>query len=257
MLSYQHHYHAGSLADIHKHSILIKQLKYLTQKDRPVSYMETHSGRAFYDTSCLEAQKTGEAALGIEKLILKQTSPVNEEYITFIKQIRHEMNNPYFYPGSPLIAKKMLRDNDDLFLMELHPGEIKFLYNLRNLSGPRTNIHHRDGYEGVLALSPPKKRRGLVLVDPSYEIKAEYNQAADFCMKLNKKWPEAIIMIWYPILLQGHHFAMKDKITSHFKSLNQEEGFISVNETIFKDPQRSIGSGVIIIGKHSNLAFER
>lgn len=253
MLSYQHHYHAGSLADIHKHQALIKVLRYLTRKERPLSYMETHSGRAFYDTSSLESQKTGEAQLGIEKL-LAETDNNNDYYINFIKQIRIEMKNPHFYPGSPLIAKKLLRNQDELFLMELHPQEIKFLYGLRKLNGSKAHIHHRDGYEGVLALAPPRKRRGLVLVDPSYEMKTEYNQVADFCIKLHKKWPEVVIMVWYPLLRPGYHLHMKDKIISYFKSQSLEEGSLSIDEINFSDPQRILGSGVIIIGKHTNIS---
>ncbi len=248
MLSYQHHYHAGSLTDIHKHRLLISLLGYLTKKERPITYMETHSGRAFYDTSCAEAQKTGEAAIGIEKLILDQGK--QDQYIDLVKQLRLEMQQPSFYPGSPLIAKKLMRDQDVLFLMELHPGEIKYLYDLKKLKGPKTHIHHRDGYEGVLALSPPKNRRGLVLIDPSYEIKSEYDQVANFCTRLYKKWPEAIIMIWYPILKQGYHEPMKGRIISSFKNLNFEDDKILIDEINFKYPQRMIGSGILIIGSH-------
>lgn len=243
MLSYQHHYHAGSLTDIHKHRWLIKLLDYLTIKERPISYMETHSGRAFYDTSCFEAQKTGEAALGIEKLLLDKGTP-NDKYLDLIRQFRDETGIPHFYPGSPLIAKKLLRDQDELFLMELHPQEIKHLYGLRKIKGAKAHIHHRDGYEGVLAISPPKNRRGLVLIDPSYEVKTEYEEVAGFCIKLHKKWPEAIIMIWYPILKQGYHEQMKENITLHF---NEN---MKIDEDLHQEPQRLLGSGVIIIGKH-------
>ena len=243
MLSYQHHYHAGSLTDIHKHRWLIRLLDYLTIKERPISYMETHSGRAFYDTSCPEAEKTGEAALGIDKL-LHDKSASKDNYLNLIRQLKDETGIPHFYPGSPLIAKKLLRDQDELFLMELHPEEIKHLYGLRKIKGAKAHIHHRDGYEGVLAVSPPKNRRGLVLIDPSYEIKSEYDQVAEFCFKLNKKWPEAIIMIWYPILKQGYHEPMKNKIAFHFRES------IMIDEDLFATPQRMLGSGVIIIGKY-------
>jgi len=266
MLSYQHHYHAGSLSDIHKHGLLIKLIKALTIKDRPLSYMETHSGRGFYDLACWEAQKTGEAKEGIESLLAKNSHPdLNDDYLNLIKLLRIEFSNPSFYPGSPLIAKRLLRPQDELFLMELHPGEIKHLQGLRKINGPKTNIHHRDGYEGVLAVAPPKNRRGLVLIDPSYEVKSEYNQVAEFCIKLHKKWPESIIMIWYPILNQGYHESMKDNLNLSFDNTlhTKKSSRIEHNKTItiegqptpaifydekfFKSTGRALGSGVAII----------
>ena len=133
MLSYQHHYHAGSLSDIHKHRHLIKIIKYLLQKQRPISYMETHSGRGFYDVTCFEAQKTGEAEEGIIRLLANSDEQPQDDYLNLIQKLRLEFNNPNFYPGSPLIAKTILRPQDELFLMELHPEEIKHLYKLRKI----------------------------------------------------------------------------------------------------------------------------
>jgi len=290
MLSYQHHYHAGSLSDIHKHTALLNLLQNLTRKERPISYMETHSGRGFYDTASPEALKTGEAAEGINKLLGSNSVSEEDSYINLINKLKVEFGNPNFYPGSPLIAKKILRPQDELFLMELHPEEIKHLYKLRNLrSGAKTHIHHRDGYEGVLALSPPKNRRGLVLIDPSYEVKTEYDQVVDFCIKLNKKWPEAVIMIWYPILKQGYHEGMKKGLNDYFQisssnnimiddystdepiaeniMLEKNKTFttksdansrplerkntplIVYNEYIFRSPIRALGSGVAIVNE--------
>ena len=114
------------------------------------------------------------------------------------------------YPGSPLIAHHILRANDHLHFMELHPQEIKHLK--QNMKHNNCHVHFRDGYEGVLAISPPKARRGLVLIDPSFEVKQEYETCVSFMAKLHKKWPEACIVLWYPLLHSEHYKSMLKKL---------------------------------------------
>ncbi|MFS4437107.1 23S rRNA (adenine(2030)-N(6))-methyltransferase RlmJ [Paracoccaceae bacterium GXU_MW_L88] len=200
MLSYQHAYHAGGPADLHKHLALAELLSLLTRKPRGISYFETHSGRGLYDLSADETAKTGEAAEGI-----LAHSPKTGAFADALARLRADKGETAYF-GSPLLAQLLLREQDVLRLMELHPAEIKALR--RTITG--AEIHHRDGYEGVLALSPPKPRKGLVLVDPSYEVKSEYAEAADFTRKLIKKWPEAVVLIWYPILPAARHQDLLD-----------------------------------------------
>jgi 23S rRNA (adenine2030-N6)-methyltransferase len=197
MLSYQHLYHAGNAADVHKHLVLAGLLGLLTVKDRPLTYMDSHAGRGLYDLGAPEALKTGEAALGIGRL-----SGGDHPYFGVLDRIRAR-HGPRAYPGSPLIARAMLRPQDRLHLMELHPAEHAGLRAA--LAGPGVAIHRRDGFEGVLALSPPVPRRGLVLCDPSYEVKSDYAAAAAFGLALMAKWPEAVLMIWYPVLPENRH----------------------------------------------------
>jgi 23S rRNA (adenine2030-N6)-methyltransferase len=218
MLSYQHIYHAGGQADVHKHSLLLRMLNVLSQKERPLSYMETHAGRGWYDLSAFEAQKTAEYTSGINRY-LDRAELFDDPYAQLVKNLRVKYNNNNLYPGSPMIAKEILRAQDELFLMELHPGEFEYLRQLKSFNKtlgaePKINIHYRDGYEGVLAFSPPKNRRGLVLIDPSYEIKSEYQKVVTFVNKLHKKWMEIVIIIWYPVLTFGHHLQMIDGLNS-------------------------------------------
>lgn len=208
MLSYQHAYHAGNLADIHKHSHLCSVLEILIRKDRPLSYMETHAGRGIYDLQSPEAVKTGEAAEGwinrsqdqkfLEMLPTKYVDAVN---------VLNRNGQGHLYPGSPYLAAHILRPQDRLHFMELHPQEHAALAgNFKN--DDRVHIHKRDGLEGVLALAPPRPpepRRGLVLIDPSYEMKEEYETVPAFAAKLHKKWPEACILIWVPMLPAMRH----------------------------------------------------
>jgi 23S rRNA (adenine2030-N6)-methyltransferase len=195
MLSYQHAYHAGNRADLMKHDALARLLAALTRKTRPITYMETHAGRGLYDLTAPEALKTGEAAEGIGKAELPPGP-----YAEALAAIR-ALHGPNAYPGSPLIARVLLRDQDRLHLMELHPAEHAALKAA--LKGPGVAIHKRDGFEGVLALSPPTPRKGVVLIDPSYEIKSDYAAVPDFVRRLIAKWPEAAVLVWYPLLPDG------------------------------------------------------
>lgn len=232
MLSYQHAYHAGNPADLHKHMVLAGLLSLLTQKPRPITYMETHAGRGLYDLASPEALKTGEAEFGIGS-----AKGGDHPYFEIIDQI-HEKHGPSAYPGSPLIAQTLLRPNDQLHLFELHPQEHAALKS--NLGAPNTSIHFKDGFVGVLALCPPKPRDGLVLIDPSYEVKTEYAQTGLFALELTKLWPKATIMIWYPILPAARH----DDLLSIVSPLNP-----LVDEYHFGDKsQRGMsGSGLILI----------
>jgi len=169
MLSYQHIYHAGNLADVQKHALLAWMLEYLTQKDKPLSYIETHAGRGLYDLGSDEALKTGEARAGID--LAEGWFPADHPYIQRLTECR-AMFGPRAYPGSPMIAALGLRETDTIHLAELHPQENAALK--ANLGDFGANIQKRDGFEMALALTPPTPRRGLLLIDPSYEVKDDY-----------------------------------------------------------------------------------
>lgn len=198
MLSYQHAYHAGNPADLHKHSALAELIAGLTAKPRGIAYAETHAGRGLYRLDGPEARKTGEAAEGIGRAEPDPGAPYGRA-LAFARAA----HGPAAYPGSPLVARALLRPQDSLTLMELHPAEHAALRGA--LAGPGVAIHRRDGFEGLLALAPLKPRRGLVLVDPSYEVKTDYAATAEFARRLVARWPEAAALIWYPILPAGRH----------------------------------------------------
>ena len=198
MLSYQHGYHAGGPADLHKHIVLAELLARLTLKPRGISYLETHAGRGIYELAAPEALRTGEAAQGIGRIAADPATPFGRA----LAAVRAAAGASA-YPGSPAVARALLRPQDRLTLMELHPAEHAALVAM--LAGPGVAIHRRDGFEGALALAPFKPRRGLVLVDPSYEVKAEYAAAAVFVRRIVAKWPEATVLVWYPLLPAGRH----------------------------------------------------
>lgn len=202
MLSYQHGYHAGNLADLHKHAALAVLLAVLAAKDRPISYLESHAGRGLYDLASPESLKTGEAAEGIGAALARGTLPAGHPYLAAIRTVRAS-HGPAAYPGSPAVARALLRPQDRLQLMELHPGEHAALRTA--LAGPGVRIHRRDGYEGLPALLPPSPRRGLALIDPSYEVKDEYHRAARLLLAAHRKWPEGVVLLWHPVLDAGLH----------------------------------------------------
>lgn len=233
MLSYQHAYHAGNPADLHKHIVLAELLARLTRKPRGVSYAETHAGRGLYDLAAPEARKTAEAAAGIGRIDPHLATPFGSA----LAAVRGA-HGPTAYPGSPLIARSLLRPQDRLSLMELHPAEHAALRCA--LAGEGVAIHRRDGFDGLLALAPLTPRRGLVLVDPSYELKTDYAAAADFARRLIAKWPEATILIWYPILPEMRHAALIDGLRG-LPVLRDEAAFA-------RPPARGMtGSGLALV----------
>lgn len=241
MLSYQHIYHAGCIADVHKHSILSILLSHLIIKEKPLSYFETHAGRGLYDLESPEAQKTGEAKMGIISVLRDKVFLDTHPYLQVLKNIHSRYGNQ-FYPGSPVLADYFLRPMDSLHLMELHPQEIVFLK--KNLKKPNIHIHFRDGYGGVLALSPPIPRRGFVFIDPSYEVKNEYSLVVEFIKKLHNKWPEAIIGLWYPKLKSSYH----EKMVQNILGMNLKNTLI--NELDFADSDTCkgmYGGGMLIV----------
>lgn len=247
MLSYQHGYHAGNLADVQKHALLAWMLDYLTRKDKPVSYIETHAGRGLYDLDSTEALKTGEAEQGIGALA--GTLPTGHPYARALAEIR-AAHGPAAYPGSPLIAATLLRPQDRLHLAELHPQEHAALK--ATLRAPNIAIHRQDGFELAQSLCPPEPRRGLLLVDPSYEVKQDYDRIPKFLGSIARKWNVGVLALWYPILTSGLHMPMLRALTrAHPEALRHEIRFPPIREG-----HRMIGSGMFVINPPWGLAEE-
>ena len=243
MLSYQHIYHAGNLADIHKHAILCSMLSYLGQKDKAFCYIETHGGRALYDLKSKEALKTGEASAGIERLLRdgKISTDMHSPYGEALAALRMQYGQGT-YPGSPLFAAHFLRPQDRAYIAELHPQETIHLSALFEKTPQKIQIRHEDGLKMAGALIPPTPRRGILMIDPSYEIKGEYEKIASFITKMHKKWPVGVIALWYPILPSGQHVAM----TATLKAQHPDALCHEVNFKAIKD-HRLQGSGMFII----------
>lgn len=239
MLSYQHSYHAGNMADVHKHALLAWVLDYLTRKDKPLSYIETHAGRGLYDLTAAEALKTGEAAQGINRA--EGWFAKDHPYLRILSETR-AVFGPDAYPGSPLIATLALRAGDSLQLAELHPQENAALRG--NLAMYSAKVHDTDGFAMAQAICPPTPRRGLMLIDPSFEVKADYDAMPRFIQTIHRKWNVGTIILWYPVLTSGAHRVM----VADLENMELKDSFR--HEVTFgpaRDGHRMTGSGLFVV----------
>lgn len=204
MLSYQHIYHAGNFADVHKHAILALLLKTLVAKTPKLAVLDTHAGRGVYDLGSEEAQKTAEFESGALHFWNSGTLP--QDLRDVVTKFNPE-GGLKVWPGSAAIARELLRPSDRLVCIERHPGEFDELK--RALGGkPNTTILKDDGFEALETRLPLSTRKGLVIVDPSFEVKAEYAQTAKQVHKAWRKWNAATYLVWYPVLEAGGHKQM-------------------------------------------------
>ncbi len=247
MLSYQHLYHAGNLADVQKHAVLAWALDYLTLKDKPLSYIESHAGRGLYDLGAQEALKTGEAAAGI--LLAERWFAPDHPYRRRLAEVR-AAHGAQAYPGSPMVAALSLRDGDVMHLAELHPQEHDAL--IENLGPWGAHVQMRDGFEMALAVCPPTPRRGLMLIDPSYEVKADYDRIPKVIAQIHRKWNVGVILLWYPLLAGGGHGPMLAGLAEAFPDgLRSEVRFPPV-----RDGHRMEGSGLFVVNPPFGMAEE-
>lgn len=247
MLSYQHLYHAGNLADVHKHATLSWVLDYLTLKDKPLSYVETHAGRGVYDLDAEEAVKTGEAAAGIA--LAEALFPADHPYRQRLAEARAGYG-ARAYPGSPLIAALGLREGDTIHLAELHPQEVAHLRAVAKDWG--AHVYAQDGFQLAQAITPPTPRRGLMLIDPSYEVKADYEMIPRQMAALHAKWNVGILILWYPILRGGSQGPMVRALEAAFPDgLKHEVRFPPA-----RDGHRMEGSGLFIVNAPYGLDGE-
>lgn len=241
MLSYQHIYHAGNLADVQKHALLAWVLAYLTRKDKPLSYVETHSGRGLYQLDAAEAMRTGEAAAGIERAAAEGWFSADHPIAQVLAKVQAS-HGAAAYPGSPLVAAHLLRDQDSLHFAELHPQEHAALSLALSSFGAK--VYQQDGFELAQSLLPPTPRRGMMLIDPSYEVKADYERLPGLIAKLHRKWNVGVIALWYPILMDQRHLSMVAalKAQDYPKAVCHEVMFPPAREG-----HRMVGSGMFIL----------
>lgn len=205
-MNYRHAYHAGNFADCMKHAILLVLLKSLARKPAGFCVLDTHAGCGQYDLSSEEAQKTGEWKNGIGRL-LDSEDPALQDYLSAVRDLG-------LYPGSPALARHALRPQDQLVACELHPEDVRPLRRLFR-DDPQVSIHHRNGYEALRALLPPKDlKRGLVLIDPPFEKLDDFTQCAEAISLIRNRFRAGIVAVWYPIKhrtpVRAFYNALKD-----------------------------------------------
>lgn len=244
MLSYLHAFHAGNFADVQKHAALVLALRMMQAKSSAIALFDTHAGSASYDLDHERARKTLEADTGIQRVWRSRGSLVSDDWAAYLGPLSalNSGERATRYPGSPAWINHYLREQDRLCAWELHPAEGR---SLADWAAPKagTRVIQEDGLAGLLRQLPPKQPRLLALIDPSYEVKKEYQAVAETAIKAWKACRHGVFMVWYPILPGEPYQRLKDvlgdspirKVYAHEIRLRQP-------------PERGMaGSGMLVV----------
>ena len=221
MFSYRHAFHAGNHADVLKHTVLVAVMKHLALKDVGFTAIDTHAGAGIYRLDSTDARQSGEAQEGLLALMRnksKLSGPMAEALVDYRKVLDHfnQQGGLLNYPGSPMIAHHLLREQDKLKLFEMHPTDIRALQtNVDALkAGRQVTVMHEDGFNGLPKYLPPSTRRGLVFIDPSYEIKLDYERVVVAVSIGMKRFATGTFVIWYPIIPRPQAHSLPRHLTN-------------------------------------------
>ena len=213
MLSYRHAFHAGNHADVLKHLVVVQLTRYLGQKDKPFSYIDTHAGAGAYALDSGYAVKLAEYKDGIGRLWTRNDlPPAVADYVDLVRKMNPD-RRLQAYPGSPFFALWTMREQDRLRLFELHSKDARLLGENFQDAGKRVIVEATDGFAGLKALLPPSSRRALVLVDPSYEEKQDYERVFHALKESLARFSGGTYALWYPQLtrLDAHELPQRLK----------------------------------------------
>lgn len=242
MLSYRHSFHAGNHADVLKHTVQALIIEALKGKEKPFVYQDSHSGAGRYDLSSEHAEKTGEYIDGIGRLWGLDCPELLHPYLKAVKAL-NPTGDLRYYPGSPAIAAQLLRPQDRLVLTELHPRDYPLLKQ-EFASDRRAKIYQTDGYQQIRASLPPQERRGLVLIDPPYELKTEYADLVKGVEQGYKRWATGTYALWYPVVFRENiDFVERRLVASGIRKILK----IELNVMGDSNVHGMTGSGMIVI----------
>ncbi len=212
MLSYLHAFHAGNFADVLKHTVLVEILNYFKQKEKPFCYLDTHAGSGLYRLDSEYALKNKEFDSGITKLWQRHDLPeLVKNYVDVIAQVNSNKQLQR-YAGSPVIAQKILSEKDRLFLYELHSTEFHSLDTFLARKDKRVEVFHEDGLTHSLKRLPPVQKRGVIMIDPSYEIKKDYKQVVSTLVAMHKRFETGCYALWYPVIERDRNMRLEKDI---------------------------------------------
>ncbi|OCW55847.1 23S rRNA (adenine(2030)-N(6))-methyltransferase RlmJ [Hoeflea olei] len=208
-MNYRHSYHAGNFADVLKHAVLAQVIAYLKRKDAAFRVIDTHAGIGSYDLSSTEAQKTGEWHEGVGRVMAAPLSPALAAFLSPWLETVRALNDGNGaaegpsaairrYPGSPLITRMLLRKQDRLTAIELHPEDVSALRALFD-GDYQARVIELDGWLALGGHLPPKEKRGLVLIDPPFELDGEFDRMVDGLARATRRFPGGTYMLWHPI----------------------------------------------------------
>jgi len=215
-MNYRHNYHAGNFADVLKHAVLAQIITYLKRKDQAFRVIDTHAGIGIYDLSSNEAQKTGEWREGIGRLTKAKLSPELKAFLApWLEAV--ETLNPdggvRHYPGSPKLARMVMRKQDRLTAIELHPSDANQLRKAFE-GDHQVRVIELDGWLALGGHLPPKEKRGLVLIDPPFEEDGEYDRMVDGLARATRRFPGGTYMLWHPIKADSQLAAFDKKLVA-------------------------------------------
>lgn len=250
-MNYRHIYHAGNFADVFKHAVLIAALDHLRLKDKPFFALDTHAGIGFYPLNSAAALKTRESADGVEKIMAAAPrSDLLRAYQTRIRALAQNAQGLRLYPGSPALIRAMLRAGDRAVFNERHPEDSLALHQTF-ARDPQVRVEARDGYECVRALLPPPQKRGIVLIDPPFEVPDEFAQMVRALGQGLKRFATGIWMLWYPV-------KNPDTIAAFHAALSALPLPETLAATFFlrppSDPKLFNGTGLVIVNPPWTLA---
>lgn len=237
-MNYRHAFHAGNFADCVKHALLVRLLRALQRKDTPFRVLDTHAGLGAYDLAAPEAERTGEWRRGIGRLL-----DLREGTLADYVALARDAGAPAAYPGSPALARMLLRPQDRLACCELHPEDHAAL-RARFRGDAQVAIHRRDGWEALKALTPFPEKRGLVLVDPPFEQEGEFDRMAAGIALVAQRFRAAVQACWYPVKHRAPVRAFHDALrASGVRDMVAAELWLREPT----DPQRLNGCGLLVV----------
>ncbi|HQZ13274.1 MAG TPA: 23S rRNA (adenine(2030)-N(6))-methyltransferase RlmJ [Devosia sp.] len=246
-MNYRHAFHAGNFADVAKHLIVTRIVEYLKLKDAAFRVIDTHAGIGRYDLTGDEAKRSPEWQEGIQKLFNKglpdAAKALAQPYLDVVHGENRKGNALVAYPGSPLLVRRLMRPQDRLSAIELHPKDAETLGGL--FAGDiQVRVIELDGYLALGAHVPPKEKRGLVLVDPPFEEAGEFERMVEGLVKAHKRWPGGTYALWYPVKepREVNAFIADLKATGIGKILRAE---LTIAAPAV--PSRLYGTGMIIV----------
>lgn len=220
-MNYRHAYHAGNHADVLKHIVIARVIDHLKQKDKPFRVLDAHSGIGLYGLESVEAEKTFEWREGVGRLFSTDGSPIElsteaEAIIAPWRDAIRSVNDPgrlAFYPGSPEIADWLIRPTDKISLNELHPADYETLAARYSEMG-QVRLFKLDATAFLKASLPPIERRGLVLIDPPYELMDEGDRVVRMMTEALKRFATGIYCVWYPVTGDGLDHKLRDAVAA-------------------------------------------
>ena len=239
MLAYRHAFHAGNHADVLKHTVLALVLQHMNQKDKGWRYVDTHAGAGGYSLQGDYAKKRGEFEQGIARLLNRSDLPEPLAELVAIVRAFNGGKTITQYPGSPAIAQALMRDQDQLRLFEMHPTDHKILASyLGDVPGVETKL--ADGFVSLKSTLPPPTRRGVVLIDPSYEIKTDYTRTLAALREALERFADAVVLVWLPQLqlVQAAQLPQRLKATADSAG---KKGWLHARLTVAEGDDRGFG----------------